>query len=251
MQESDRIQFPVLEVSIGGSVISRRPSAFDLVTDSGFPSVMARISYPADVSSGKKGDEIAVSVAVGGEKSLLFTGEVYDAKVRGAYRELALTDGYKRLWDTTVTPAYRKEKASVILQDALGAAGISSSSITCPSVELARFSSPSASVSACISLLIKALEEHGHPGLRYFFDAKNVFRFGTVDDTGINEGSSVSLKTGQNILQKGAGWVEVLPVAIRHSQMITIDGTKVLPYRTELHISRERSRLMLWVKAAA
>ena len=107
MATSDRLRHPILEVSIGGSVVTRRPSAFELITDQGFPSVMARLSYPVQAAAGSKGDKIAVSLSTGGTKSVLFTGEVFDSKERGALRELALTDGYKKLWDTAVTPAYR------------------------------------------------------------------------------------------------------------------------------------------------
>jgi len=245
---SDRLRHPILEVSIGGSVVTRRPVAFELITDQGFPSVMARLSYPASAAAGSKGDKIAVSLSSGGERSVLFTGEVFDAKERGALRELALTDGYKKLWDTAVTPAYRKEMAAMILQDILDAAGVGSRAITCPSVELARFSSASLPASSCLSLLVKALEEHGHSGLRFFFDAKNVFRFGTLDDTGINEGATVALESGKNIVRKGPGWVEVLPMAIRHSQVVTVDGVRVVPVRTALMVSHQWSRLTLWIK---
>lgn len=251
MATSDRLRHPILEVSIGGSVVTRRPSAFELITDQGFPSVMARLSYPVQAAAGSKGDKIAVSLSTGGAKSVLFTGEVFDAKERGALRELALTDGYKKLWDTAVTPAYRKEMAAIILQDTLNAAGVESSAITCPSVELARFSSASLPASSCLSLLVKALEEHGHSGLRFFFDAKNVFRFGTLDDTGINEGAAVALESGKNIIRRGPGWVEVLPMAVRHSQAVTVDGVRVVPVRTALAVSRQGSRLTLWIKEAA
>lgn len=244
----DRLQHPVLEVSIGGSVVTKRPSAFELITDQGIPSVMARLSYPVQTAVGSKGDKIVISLSLGGSRSILFTGIIYDVKVRGAYRELALTDGYKKLWDTVVTPAYRKELASVILNDILDAAGVESSAITCPPVVLARFSSASLPASSCLSLLVKALEEHGHSGLRFFFDAKNIFRFGTIDDTGINEGAAVALESGKNIIRKGPGWVEVLPMAVRHSQAITVDGVRVIPVRTALSVSRQSSRLMLWIK---
>ena len=136
----------------------------------------------------------------------------------------------------------------MILQDILDAAGVGSRAITCPSVELARFSSASLPASSCLSLLVKALEEHGHSGLRFFFDAKNVFRFGTLDDTGINEGATVALESGKNIVRKGPGWVEVLPMAIRHSQVVTVDGVRVVPVRTALMVSHQWSRLTLWIK---
>jgi hypothetical protein len=71
---------------------------------------------------------------------LYFSGTVYAENTDGAYRELFLADGYKKLCDTGFTAAYRKEKAANILDDMLGAAGITEKAVTCPDVEPARFS---------------------------------------------------------------------------------------------------------------
>jgi hypothetical protein len=179
---------------------------------------------------------------------LLFTGEIYDAKIHGACRDLALTDGYKKLCDTLFNPAYRKEQAKVIVEDALGAAGIGEQKITVPPVKIARFSLVSSPVKICLDLLIKALEEHGCHGLRYFFDAENTFRFGTLDDTAINEGEAVSLETAKSIIRTGAGWVETLPLPVRHSQEVTINDIAMKTCRTDLLVSQDRSRLRLWVE---
>jgi hypothetical protein len=250
MADERILQYPVLEVAVNGTKVEKRPSAFSLVTDRGAPSVMARLSYPADVTVGSAGNPITVSLLSGEDTMILFTGEIYDAKVHGAYRDLRLTDGYKKLCDTLFNPAYRKEQAKAIVEDALGAAGIADKKITVPPVELARFSLVSSPVKICFDLLIKALEEHGHHGLRYFFDAENVFRFGTLEDTAVNEGDAVTLETAKNIIRTGSGWVETLPLPIRHSQEVTIDGVAMKTYRTSLRVSRAESRLRLWVEGA-
>jgi hypothetical protein len=250
MADKSILQYPVLAVAINGALVEKRPSYFSLVTDRGVPSVTARLAYPSDVTGGNAGDPITVSLLSGDTSMLLFTGEIYDAGDHGAYRDLALTDGYKKLCDTLFNPAYRKEQAQVIIEDALGAAGIGEQKITVPPVELARFSLISSPVKICLDLLIKALEEHGYHGLRYFFDAENVFRFGTLEDTAINEGDAVSLETAKTIIRTGAGWVETLPLPLRHSQDVTIDNTPMKTYRTDLLVSQDNSRLRLWVEAA-
>lgn len=249
--ETSRLQHPVLEITIGGTPVDKRPSAFTLITAQGFPSIFSKLRYPQDAIVGKTHDPVTVTLMVPGEQYLLFTGEIFSTGIHGAIRDLSLTDGYKKLCDTLVISAYRKETAKVILQDILEQAGITKTAITCPSVEMARFSTEKIPADACIALLIKALEEHGHHGLRYFFDEENTFRFGTESDTGKNEGAAYEFETGKNILKKGDGWIEVLPLPIRHSQAITVDGTRMLPFRTDLSVTARSSRLILWVKEAA
>jgi hypothetical protein len=250
MQNAE-LQYPVLQVSLGGSLVAKRPSAFRLCTDKSVPAVIARLSYPSDLEAGFAGDEIVITLVAEDEEHLLFTGVVCDAKTHGAYRDLELTDGYKKLCDTLITPAYRKETAPVILQDTLDAAGISGAKTTCPSVTLHRFSTRNITADRCIQLLVHALGEFGENGLRYFFDAENVFRFGRFGDTGKNEGPDVTLKTGTDIIRKGDGWVEILPRPIRHSQAVTVDGIRLETIRTELLVSQRSSRLILWLKEAA
>ncbi|GHT56838.1 hypothetical protein AGMMS50268_13270 [Spirochaetia bacterium] len=251
MQASNRLEHPVLEIAIGGSAVDKRPHAFSLITDQGLPSVLAKLSYPQDVAAGKAHDPLTVSLTLTDERYLLFTGEIFSVGIHGAFRELDLTDGYKKLCDTRIINAYRKETAKVILQDALDQAGIEKTKITCPSVEIARFSTEKIPADISITLLIKTLEEHGHAGLRFFFDDEDYFRFGTADDTGKNEGITFEFETGKNIFKKGDGWIEVLPLPIRHSQEVTVDGVKLIPFRTDLSVSASRSRLVLWLKETA
>jgi hypothetical protein len=248
MERVDLVQYPILEVSIGGSVADKQPARFELITDQGLPSVMAKLIYPADTVTASVDDPVVVSLVAGEKKDILFTGVVCNAKTHGAVYDLTLADGYKKLFDTMVTPAYRKETAKVILQDTLDAAGITDAKITCPTVTLGRFSLNSISAAMSIKLLITALEEHGEAGLRFFFDADDVFHFGTGNDTGKNEGEAIALETGNNIVKTGDGRVAVLPLPIRHSQAITIDGTALETVRTDLTVSGKYSRLVLWVK---
>jgi hypothetical protein len=251
VQNTETLQHPVLEVAIGGTAVDKRPSEFKLATQSGFHSVAARLLYPADSGTGKAGDEITVSLAQDNNSGLYFTGTVCSANTRGAYRELLLTDSYKKLCDTNFAAAYRKEKAAAILDDILGAAGITEKAVTCPGVELARFSTPAIPARMCIDLLIDALKEHGMEGLCYFFDEKDVFHFGTGADTGRNEGGAFSFETGKNILRTGPGWIEVLPCPVRHTRNVTVDGRELETVRTDLTVSRKTARLLLWLKEAA
>jgi hypothetical protein len=248
MGELNSLQYPVLEISIGGEVVDKRPSRFMLTTAQGFPAVMANLVYPADTIISSIGDPVVISLVEQEDKHILFTGETYDAKTRGAYYDLSLTDGYKRLHDTMVVNAYRKETAKGILQDTLDVAGISDTSITCPAITLARFSTDRITADMCIDLLIRAIEQHGVQDLRYFFDVEDIFHFGTSGDTGKNEGIELTLQTGKNIIKRGEGFVEILPMPIRHSQSLTIDGVPVETIRTELVVSARRSRLVIWVK---
>jgi len=243
------VQYPVLEVLIGGAVVERRPVSFSLFTSRGQPQVLAKLSYPEDATEGNADDPIVINLVSGEEKNLYFTGVIYDAHVHGARRELLLTDDYKKLVDSVFTPAYRKEKAKAILEDVLSAAGIANKKITCPEVELARFSTDTITVKNCVDLLIDALTAHGYHDLYYFFDAENVFRFGTIEDSAKNESGEVyKLETGKNIIHKGESWIETLPLPLRHSRDITVDGAALKTFRTELFVAQTKSRIKFWVR---
>jgi hypothetical protein len=137
MRENKYLVYSILSVQINGTEIKQRPAYFRLITDRGIPSILAELNYPSDFEQGEAGDKIRIELVQDAEQNLLLTGIIYDAHVHGAYRNLLLTDGYKQLCDTQVTPAYRKEKALVILRDTLDAAKITEAAITCPAVELA------------------------------------------------------------------------------------------------------------------
>ena len=248
---ASKLQHPVLNVTIGGAAAGKRPSCFNLCTDQGFPQTLASIQFPGDAEIGKTGDPVEVSFSLADEIHILFTGEIYTAGTYGRYRDLFLTDGFKKLCETSIIAAYRKEKASVILQDTLDKAGIEKTAITCPAVEIARFSTESIPANQCIKQLIKAIEEHGHTGLRFFFDAKDTFRFGTIEDTGKNEGAVYEFESRKNILKKGDGWIDVFPLPIRHSQEVKVDGVSMIADRTDMEISGSRSNLRIWLKEAA
>jgi hypothetical protein len=250
MQENKYLVYPILSVKINGTEIKQRPAYFRLITDRGIASIRAELNYPSDFEQGKPGDKIRIELVEDAEQHLLLTGIIYDVHVREAYCNLLLTDGYKQLCDTQVTPAYRKEKALVILRDTLDAAKITEAAITCPAVELARFSTDSIAGDTCIALLINALIGYGQSGIGYFFDVHNTFRFGTLEDTGRNEGDVYTFETRKDILRTGLGWIETLPHPIRHSQKITIDGTNMITHRTDLMVSPHRSRIKLWVGEA-
>jgi hypothetical protein len=245
MASYDALKRQTLAVSIGGSVVDQHAVSFRLQTASGFPAVVARLLYPADSNVGNVGDDIIVSLTTDNKTDLYFTGKIYSAAPQDSKRELLLTDSYKKLCDGEYTAAYRKEKAAAILEDILGAAGISDTLITCPDVELARFSTQTMSCRHLIGLLIDALTAHGFVGLAYFFDAKDVFHFGTISDTGINEGEARAFESSKNILKTGSGWIETLPAPIRHTQKVTVNGTEFLTVRTDVTISGKRSRLVM------
>ena len=249
MRIFDRLEHPVLHVTINGSLVDKRPLTFELITDKGFPSVVSRLRFAADSGTGREGDKVTVNLSYDDYEALLFTGTIYDAAIHGAFRDLALTDSYKKLCDTTIAAAYRKEMANIILRDTLEAAGINDTAVTCPEVELARFSTRKITADEIIVKLIKALQEHGYTGLRFFFDEKDVFHFGTSRDTGKNEGEAFAFETGKTIFKKSAGKIEVLPLPIRHTRDITVDDTPVITSRTALYLSGSRSRLALWLEA--
>ena len=251
MPNYNRIDHPVLNVTVGGSAPERRPSSFSLLTDEGLPSVMAQLKFPADEIKGEIGDAVIVKMTLGEYEYLLFTGEIYSVSIRAKHKELFLTDGYKKLCDTDIVAAYRKEAAKIILQDTLNSAGINKTKITCPGVEIARFSTKKIPAEHVIKLLIKALEEHGHMGLRFFFDENDSFRFGTATDNGKNEGEVFSFKTGKNIIKKGEGWIEVLPLPVRHTQEVSVDGVTLITRRTDLLVTGKHSRLQLWLRKVA
>ena len=248
MRLTDELQYPVLEIALNGAIVDRRPVCFSLHTEQGLPSVLSYLLYPADVESGAAGDTIEINLVSGEERSRYFTGVILDANTHGAHKKLSLTDGYKKLFDASFTPAYRKEKAKVILDDMLTAAGIENKKITCPDIELARFSLDTVAVEHCIKLLIDALGNHGITNIRYFFDAENTFRFGSTADSGKNEGEALNFETKKNIIAKGRGWIETLPVPLRHSQAVTVDGKALITYRTELLVSQAKSRIRFWVQ---
>jgi hypothetical protein len=216
MPNSKFLQHPILEVSMGGMLVESRAVSFRLMTQRGFHGVIARLVYPANADTGSVGEEVTVSLAHGDRTDLYFTGTIYAANTHGARRELLLTDSYKKLCDSPFTAAYRKEQAAYILDDMLSTAEIREQSLTCPKVELARFSTKTIAVRNGIDLLIGALREHGAETLMYFFDEKDVFHFGTPADTGKNEGAVETFETGKNIVRSGSGWIEVLPYPIRH-----------------------------------
>lgn len=251
MQNTEMLRHPVLEVAVGGTVMDERPAEFRLMTQAGFHSINSWLLYPADSSAGMAGDSVTVSLVSGDKTDFYFSGRIYSANIHGQYRKLHLTDGFQKLCDTVFTAAYRKEKAASILEDILGAAGITEKSVSCPDIEMARFSTPPRTARLCIDLLIDALKEHGAENIAYFFDEKDVFHFGTGADTGRNEGGAYSFETGKDILRAGSGWIEVLPCPIRHTQAVTVNGKPMLAVRTDLTVSRKATRLILWVKEAA
>jgi hypothetical protein len=247
--EASKLHYPLLQVSLNGSPVAGRPVSFSLTTDAAYPSVLANLHYPPQVQDGAAGDSIVVSLVDGRSEHIYFTGTVYDTELRGDRRVLHLTDGYKKLCDTQVVPSYRRETAAAILQDTLEAAGITEAAITCPAVELARFATAAIPADRCIVLLIGALEKHGYTGLRFFFDSANIFRFGTLEDSGVNSGPVFVLESGDTITRRGHGWVEILPLPIRHSQKVSVNGTTLTVIRTDLTVSKSRSRLRVWVAA--
>jgi hypothetical protein len=118
-------------------------------------------------------------------------------------------------------------------------------------VELARFSTPTMPCRQLIDLLIDALKEHGFPDIAYFFDAEDVFRFGTASDTGINEGEAYAFESAKNILKTGTLWIETFPAPIRHTQKVTVNGTELVTVRTDVTISGKRSRLAMYLGEAS
>jgi hypothetical protein len=251
MASSDALKHQILAVSIGGSLVDQHAVSFRLRTTSGFPAVAARLLYPADSDIGSVGDDITVSLITNHKTDLYFTGKIYSAALQDSRRELLLTDSYQKLCGGEYAAAYRKENAAAILDDILGAAEIRDTLITCPDVELARFSTQTMQCHRLIDLLIEALKAHGFAGINYFFDAKDVFHFGTISDTGINEGEAYTFESAKNIVKTGSLWIETLPAPIRHTQKVTVNGKELFTVQTDVSISGKRSRLALYLGEAS
>ena len=220
MQKCNILQHPIIEVAIGGNVVEKRPAAFRLFTLAGCGITKARLLYPMESDVGNRGDTITVSLITDDKTALYYTGTIYSIPEYGKYRELQLTDSAYKLLNIDFDAAYRREKASVILSDILDAAGIKERAITCPDVELARFSPVTVPAWYCITYLIEALKEHGAKNLTYFFDEKDIFR-------------------------SGEDWIEVLPRPIRHSQTVTVNGKERITVETDLTVSQKHTRLIL------
>ena len=237
-----------LAVEFNGRASEKRAVRFTLLTQKGYSSVMAALYFPFDTKEGKKDDTVKVYLADKEKRDLYFTGTVHHATEIDSYRKLFLTDGYWKLCHTSFTASYRKEKASVIIDDILEAAGISEKSVTVPDIELARFSTQPVRASLVLDMLIDALKAHGAKELCYFFDEKDCFHFGTKKDTGKNTGDTFRFDSKESILSRGADWIEVLPVPIRHSMTVTVDGVSMETIRTELTVTEKASRLILHIK---
>jgi hypothetical protein len=249
LADFNRVEHPVLNVTINGEQPERRPSVFTLHTDEGLPNIESRLDFPSDSAQYHHGDEVVVKMLLGNEESLVFTGAAYWPYMSLPRRNfLLLTDGYGKLRSRYFISTYRKEQAKVILQDLLDKAGITKTSITCPPVLLHRFSTNKIAPERTIRLLIEALEEHGHEGLRFFFDEKDVFHFGTEKDTGRNEGEVYEFETGKNIIEKEDGMIKVLPLPVRHTQKVLVDGETFITSRTHLQVSGKHSYLKLWLR---
>lgn len=233
---SNRIITQHLEVSINGSPIPQ-VIRFSLVTDVASPFIQAAMDT-LEVC-GKAGDSVIVTL----NDVILFTGEILNVSRIGQYQRHTLTDGGNLLCAASITPAYRKEAASSILSDILDTAGIERKKITVPDVELSRFSSPGISCYTALVRLVETLQEHGYPGLRFFFDADNTFLFGTFADTAKNTDTEYTFSDTTNILAHGKNGIEVFPLPIRHSQVIIINDEKRKTTRTELTCAYPRSRL--------
>lgn len=248
MPSNNILHRQLLEAELNGKTSDKRAVQFTLITQQGYPSVIASLYFPFDTKDGKKGEKIKVYLTDKEKRDIYFTGTVYSTTVEDRYRKLILTDSYCKLCCTPFTAAYRKEKASLIIDDILQAAGITEKSVSVPDVELARFSTQTLPANRILDILIDALKEHGAKDLVYFFDENNCFHFGTKKDTGKNKGSSFSFDHKKTILSRGKDWIEVLPAPIRHSMKISVDGASFETIRTELTVRGKSSRLFLHIR---
>jgi hypothetical protein len=255
MSSSEFLKRQILEVSIAGAIVESHASVFRLKTSSFSHGISASLEYPSDSETGNAEDEISISVITDGISVLYFTGTIKEVSLQDSKRILILTDGYKKLCESTYVCAYRKEKASVVLDDILSAAEITEKSITCPDVELARFSTKTETCKRLIDLLIDSLKSYGFEKIDYFFDEKNIFHFGTFEDMrnkflGKNETEADStFESAKNIISMRNGTVETLPAPIRHSQSITVNGEEKITHFTDLIISGKKSRLLMHTQA--
>ncbi len=248
MPSNKILERSLLTVEINGTQSDKRAAAFSLITQKGFPSVMAKLYYPAPSKEGKKGDKISVWLTKKEKKDLYFTGTVVKAENIDNYRLLFLADGFHAVSTTHFLAAYRKEKAAVIIDDMLAAAGIENKKIKVEDIELARFSTQNLTVKRILDILVDALKAHSVKNAVYFFDEENCFHFGEEAD--VRKKSDIKFTSGKDIFSKGSDWIETLPAPIRHSMLISVDGVSMETIRTELTVKEKHSRLIIHIKSA-
>ncbi|MBN2536375.1 MAG: hypothetical protein JXB88_26060 [Spirochaetales bacterium] len=242
-----KINRPVIRVIINNHVVTDKPHRFILRTDYDLPYVIAELVYPGNISPGNPHDSVVITLIYNTDTYRLFSGYIFKISKQKQKTVLHLSDGFEKLWATVLAVSYRKENARVILNDIIQKAGLTNVQIACPVVEFARFSTLQIPVSEIIRKIIETLKSYGYDyEYRFFFDADNTFRFGTLSDTGINPGERFAFETGVNIIEKGDSRFQTVALPIRHSQEIEVNKKTIIPHRTSLVISRTESRIMIW-----
>ena len=247
----NKITRPVLQIYINNTIESHKIHKFSISTDVHYPYCTPELELTGEYTGTKQGDVIKITLYLNNKTYTLFTGLIFKITYEYNKTTLHLIDGFLDLCNTRQSLSYRKEKALNILNDILEKAGVAECEITCPDVIFERFVS-SVPANEIIKEIIETLKSYGQDEkYRFFFDTNNVFRFGTLDDTGINPGERFVLKSGVNIITKKGNCITTMPLPIRHSQEIEVDGKSFIPYRTEMIIGSKASRIKIWGQEAA
>lgn len=233
-----------IDVTIDGVAVTARPVYMRLITDAALPMSTAELWYPIQEAVGDAGSDIVVELTVEGVKSTIFTGRIDSRSATGSVIRLYLTDDYAKC-GTTAVVGYRKERADRILTDVLSRADIDATYVECPHQELARFSLPQTPVVLIIGALMEALEAYGHTALDYYFDEENALHFG--NRASLTRESGHAFETGGSVYTAYPDGIEVAPCPVRARRTVEIDGVRRYVWRSDMHISRRRSRLRLWV----
>lgn len=237
---------PSVTATIGGSLYGT--SLFSLYTDRDLPVVRAALRLPGRITKDFAETQLSVGFRYnGGPSWTAYTGHVMRSYVDRGETALILREAPAKFFDAAISGSYRQEKAPRILSDLLDAGGITQKKVTCPSVMIDRFAFENLPPFLAIGRLVSTLGTYTDISeLRFFFDCAGVFRFGTPDDTGKNEGEALSLSDRAGILAERDGALETLPAPLRHSQSFSVRGKTVFATRTWLVSRARHAHLEVW-----
>lgn len=195
------------------------------------------------------GDAVKIYLGYRGEQEeIIYTGQIGAIQSKPVDNLLYLREWPGTFINKLINDSYSKESAKQILLDLLNEAGITEYNVECITTELNWFVVSNNIIATAILSLIQTINQYtdSENKINYFFDKNGCFRFGTIDDQGINPGSNYSFAEKQNIIQYLSNGVETFALPIRHSQKVIINDEEKITRETKLFISARKSRLELY-----
>ncbi|MBN2546572.1 MAG: hypothetical protein JXB50_12300 [Spirochaetes bacterium] len=240
----NRMLNPYLIVKISGKEVKN--IGFTLITMKNSCNIQAKLFVPKTIKSSLK-DEVEVSLGYHGQDEWkIFKGFIDNFYDDMKMKVIILKDGNTDFWGTKILESYRKEKAKNILNDCLEKCKIDDTKITIPEVEFDRFLiCDSASNNVCRNI-IETLYSYGtDKELQYFFDENNVFHFGSIEDTGKNEGEAFNFDE-TNVLKYHENGFETFALPVRHSQKIKLNDSEIMTLKTVLTVMPKNTKLEVY-----